>query len=453
MANSGDGPWTRKWDLLEEKPRRGGQSLVRKVKNFETGGIGALKELELESDNDERRARLAREVFALKTLNVSGVPKILDDNTAHYKERETRLYVVMEWIEGPRLQDVVSGGPLGLDEAIPAAVCLASILQKCHSAGIVHRDVKPDNVILRNGKLSDLVLVDFGLARQQDSEVTVDFGTSQGEDMGSRFLRLPEAAPGMHAMDERSDITSLVGVLFYMITGVAPRQLEDSKGSAPHEALADKIPSAVRNDKRWPRLSRVFRTAFQIPIHQRFQTLEQLEVSLRMVTEDQASGSNDAAMKDESDKLAELMSSSRIVQRDKIRKSMVGAHRKFIEQFVLPSGVVMGGSGPNSSDFGRKVETHFYIHREGNPDIQAKFTIITITDGSNISASFGVEGGALEQYYEGLVADNESLLEATETAGKKCCARVLHLFRNRLVVEDEFHAHGLADIFGDKEAP
>ena len=146
--------------MLREKPRPGGHSIIRKVRDHYGGSLGALKEFEPQSDNEERRARLAREVFALKTLHGLGVPKVLDDNTQDYEDRRIPLYAVMEWIEGPTLEGKVSGNPMGIDESISVVLGLASTLQKCHEAKIVHRNTLDNLTHLRSsftafGILSD----------------------------------------------------------------------------------------------------------------------------------------------------------------------------------------------------------------------------------------------------------------------------------------------------------
>ena len=420
--------------------------MVRKVRSRKDGILGALKELESKTDNAERRARLAREVFALTTLEGAGVPKVLDHNTHDYRNSQVELYAVMEWIDGPTLTERVSGNPMSIDESVSVALGLASTLGKCHNAKILHRDVKPDNIILRNGNLSEPILVDFGLAWQEDSELTAEFRTGRDEDLSSRFLRLPEAAPGMHAMDEKSDVAGLVGVLFYMVTGLAPRQLEDSKGLLPHEALSDMIPNVVKADKRWVRLSRIFRVGFQVRINQRFQTAQQLEVGLKSVNAEAGSDASANMLREESEKLTELFASTRVKLRDETRDSMSEAHTVFLKQFTLPSGMVMGGSGPNASDFGRRIETHFFVMRQGYPDIKATFSYTTVTDGTSVSAYYNIDGGAPEEYYQGRIADKDSLIEAAVSAGVKCCAGVLAVFRRTF--ESRHNQRNLADVFG-----
>jgi hypothetical protein len=109
---------------------------------------------------------------------------------------------------------------------------------------------------------------------------------SQGQDMGNRFLRLPEYAPGRDSHHATSDVCLAAGLLFNMLVGMAPRILRDEHGRAPHESMNDAIPKAVQADARWPRLVRVFARAFQTELALRFQSADELADALSHLAPD-----------------------------------------------------------------------------------------------------------------------------------------------------------------------
>ena len=142
-----------------------------------------------------------------------------------------------------------------------------------YALDIHHRDVKPDNIILRNGLTEAPVLVDFGMSwTKSDYDRAREFETKVGQEIGNRFLRLPEHTPGRHLHDSRSDLTLVVGLLFYTLAGEAPRSLRDLRGAMPHEVSADCFAPLTTQDPRWPRIRRIFNVGFQENIDFRFQT-------------------------------------------------------------------------------------------------------------------------------------------------------------------------------------
>jgi len=106
---------------------------------------------------------MAREVSSLEAVAGNGVPRVLEHNMNSAGQRGTPLYVITEWVEGMTLSRYVSGKPRPIEEALRLTRELASILSRCHSVKVYHRDIKPDNVIV-DPDLAGLTLVDFGIA-------------------------------------------------------------------------------------------------------------------------------------------------------------------------------------------------------------------------------------------------------------------------------------------------
>ncbi len=159
------------------------------------------------------RRRFAREARAAAAVTHDHVVAIHD-----VAESSTGLpYLVMPFISGRSLQERLDGqGPLGVKEVLRIGMQTASGLAAAHAQGLVHRDVKPANILLENG-VERVKITDFGLARAAD-----DVSPSQsGVVAGTPQYMSPEQANGL-AIDARSDLFSMGSVLYAMLTGHAP---------------------------------------------------------------------------------------------------------------------------------------------------------------------------------------------------------------------------------------
>ncbi|MFM0752628.1 serine/threonine-protein kinase [Paraburkholderia strydomiana] len=262
--------WQTNWLIDETHAQKaGGQGTVRKAVNKNTETVGALKEMHAEStQNSERRKRMAREINILERLDGKGVPRLFESNADAVDDKSVPLYFVCEWIQGKTLQEVAGGSPLPLAEALQITRDLADVIMHCHNSGIQHRDIKPDNVLI-NEATSQVCLVDFGIAYTEESES--DPRTPLRQELGNRFLRLPELGIGGSKRDVRADITQVVGVLFFLLTGRAPNTLIDEQGRPPHKRteLATFKPDDLA-DARWKRVRSIFDIGFSLPTTLRF---------------------------------------------------------------------------------------------------------------------------------------------------------------------------------------
>lgn len=175
----------------------------------------AIKFLKAKHGMDENlRSRFTQEALAAAGLSHPGVVTIHKIDSY----RGT-LYIVMEWVDGKTLVEHVREGALGqlpLDEAIEIASTLLEILANAHDSGIIHRDVKPSNLIFTSeGRLK---LTDFGIARlAEDSLVQTVVGTV----LATPKFASPEQLSGKE-VDARSDLFSVALVFYYMLCGRAP---------------------------------------------------------------------------------------------------------------------------------------------------------------------------------------------------------------------------------------
>ena len=192
---------------------------VYKAKDTRLDRTVAIKVLPSELAQDPgRRERFEREARAVASLNHPHICTLYDIG------RENGIdFLVMEHIEGETLADVLRKGALPLDRALRAGIQLADALDKAHRQGVVHRDVKPGNIMLSSG----VKLLDFGLARSRpkaelaaDSESPTKHKplTEEGALLGTVPYMAPEQLEGKEA-DERTDIFALGAVLYEMVSG------------------------------------------------------------------------------------------------------------------------------------------------------------------------------------------------------------------------------------------
>ncbi len=267
--------WDEFWDEVASGPS-GGQA-TSKVGRRRDGSVerGFIKILTKQSET-ERRQRFYREAAALESLNIEGVPRLIETNARHYDEPSYKLYAVSTYVPGKTLRELPAGS-YGPQQAIKWIAALCEILQACSEASIRHRDVKPENCIL--GEDGKIYLVDFGLSSNvKDADA---FDTPVGQEIGNRFLRVPEFRPeSVNRDDVRTDVTWAVGILFFLLTRTNPRVIQDEQGRFPHQrgdaaTLLQKL--AI---PRIERLMRIFDQGFQHELDRRFQSAETLKEAL-----------------------------------------------------------------------------------------------------------------------------------------------------------------------------
>ncbi|MGI8640307.1 MAG: serine/threonine protein kinase, partial [Pyrinomonadaceae bacterium] len=169
-------------------------------------------------DRMDRFVREARSASALNHPNIITIHEIGESEGTHY--------IATEFIDGKTLNDYAKSNPLNLKSALEIAIQIVSALDEAHSAGIVHRDIKPDNVMIRSNGLAKIL--DFGIAKLsaptetgEEAATAIQGATTPGMIIGTPNYMSPEQARG-RGVDHQTDIFSFGVVLYEMLSGSSP---------------------------------------------------------------------------------------------------------------------------------------------------------------------------------------------------------------------------------------
>jgi serine/threonine-protein kinase len=231
---------------LKELVGSGGMSSVHKAHDRLLDRFVALKILHEHYLGDEDYVeRFRREARSVAQLSHPNIVTVIDRG-----EEEGRQFIVFEYIDGENLKELVeSRGPLPVADALKLSIGIARALAFAHGRGLVHRDVKPQNVLL-NGDGRPKV-TDFGIARSLDVQKGV---TQTGTVLGTSNYIAPEQASGQ-PVDERTDVYSLGVVLFELLTGDVPFDGENFVAVALRH-INEEPPSVLsRRDDVLPRVA------------------------------------------------------------------------------------------------------------------------------------------------------------------------------------------------------
>jgi serine/threonine protein kinase len=273
-----------------QKLGSGGMGDVFLAKDTQLDREVALKVLPPDlAESEERRSRFQREAKAVAALNH---PHIV---TVHsVEEAEGVHFITMELVRGKTLSEVIPRKGLSLAKFFEIAIPLADAVAAAHEKGILHRDLKPDNLMLSDeGRLK---ILDFGLAKLKPdagvrgiSELPTNARTEEGRIVGTVAYMSPEQAEGK-ALDSRSDIFSLGIVLYEMATGERPFQGETT-ASVLSSILKDTPKSVTEINPALPSLlGRIVRRCLVKDAEHRYQTAKDLRIELQELKREVASG-------------------------------------------------------------------------------------------------------------------------------------------------------------------
>lgn len=221
---------------LVDELARGSFATVYIARDIKSNRIYAVKVMHLElSDDGELLARFQREAHILLNLSNPHIVQIFD-----YGDENDMHYIVMDYIDGQNLKyQTLTSGPMDTLRALNYTRQIAEGLDTAYKHGVVHRDIKPQNIVINS---KDVVkITDFGLSRSRET-VTL---TQSNVFMGTAYYIPPEQAESGRSADTRSDLYSVAAVLFEMLTGRPPFEGETAVDIVVKH-MNEKVPSICR---------------------------------------------------------------------------------------------------------------------------------------------------------------------------------------------------------------
>lgn len=263
---------------LDELIGVGGMAVVYKATDVSVNNqIYAIKMLKEEAACDEIIVkRFKNECRAESMLNHKNIVAVYDVST-----RGDLKYMVMEYVYGTTLKKylIANNSPLELDEILSYTVQILRALRVAHSEGIIHRDIKPQNImVLGNGKIK---VMDFGIAKLPNAETV----TVTDKAVGTVYYMSPEQASGK-SIDPRSDIYSLGAMLYELATGEMP-----FKGDTPVAILMkhvrdQAVPPRIINPKIPVGLEQIIMCAMSKKPQDRFESVEEMLAYIKELQRD-----------------------------------------------------------------------------------------------------------------------------------------------------------------------
>jgi serine/threonine-protein kinase len=260
---------------LEQLIGTGGMADVYRARDNLLGRTVAVKILHPQYAKDEVFiARFRQEAQAAANLNQPNIVNVYD-----WGIENSIYYLVMEYVEGRDLKDIIQqGGPLLPERAVEIAMSICLALEAAHAYGIVHRDIKPHNVIVTYD--NQIKVMDFGIARVAGGSAMTQTGTI----MGTAQYISPEQAQGRPA-DPRSDLYSLGVVIYEMLTGKVPFDGENPVSIAYKHVREDPLPPSMINPDISPGLEAVVMKALAKNPENRYQTAMEMYSDLERCLE------------------------------------------------------------------------------------------------------------------------------------------------------------------------
>ena len=261
---------------LVEKIGEGGMSIVYRARCNKLDRFVAVKILKKEfCDNVDIANKFKKEATAIATLSDNNIVNVLDVGT-----QDKTSYIVMEYVKGKTLKEVIREfGKLNYETTIKIGTQIAKALDCAHKNKIVHRDIKPQNILVTEDGL--IKVTDFGIAKSASSETLTNTTTI----MGSAQYFSPEQAKGA-TVDARTDIYSLGVVIYEMATGKLPFEADSPVSIALKHIQEEPVPPKQINSRIPDSLNKLILKAMEKDASKRYQTAKEMINDLQKIKED-----------------------------------------------------------------------------------------------------------------------------------------------------------------------
>jgi serine/threonine-protein kinase len=264
---------------LGELLGRGGMAEVRKGTDVRLGRVVAIKRLRTDLASDPTfQARFRREAQSAASLNHPAIAAVYDTGEEMSSDgtHVPQPYIVMEYVAGRTLRDIIREGRKILPErALELTAGVLSALDYSHRAGIIHRDIKPGNVMLTPS--GDVKVMDFGIARAvADTSSTM---TQTAAVVGTAQYLSPEQARG-ETVDSRSDVYSTGCLLYELLTGRPPFVGESPVSVAYQHVREQAAPPSSLDPELPPEIDAIVMKALAKPIEDRYQSAAEMRADI-----------------------------------------------------------------------------------------------------------------------------------------------------------------------------
>ena len=255
-----------RYEIVDELGR-GAMGVVYKARDPAIDRVVAMKTYI--GEDDEFRMRFEREARAAGKLSHSGVVTIHD----LVKNENGQPHIVMEFVDGTTLTRMLAGKQISYSRAVEIGIELAQALDYAHGQGLVHRDIKPDNIIIaKDGRAK---IMDFGIARVGSADLT-----QAGQILGTPSFMAPEQYLSSR-VDSRADLFSLGSTLYFMFTGEKPFRGKTAAALADAITTSDPRPPSVVNAHLPVEIDGILKKCLEKKPEDRYQAARELAAALK----------------------------------------------------------------------------------------------------------------------------------------------------------------------------